>query len=247
MEFSKIEKTVILAFYYIGKAKYIEKFKARFNQYFKRDISSQTILFEVAKVKNIDPANNVQSQQGNVYFELWNYYISEGRVDALKQFYNSFKQGDYIFREVKLPDEDELVPFSKKVCVAPKDVPTAPPENYQQGLNTYKRHREVVLNALALAEYKCEADCETPLFCRKDGVTNYTEAHHIIPLCYQKDFEYSLDIEANVVSLCPRCHRLMHYGRDYENLLKRLYDKRTERLKKCGINITYEQLLLLYR
>ena len=40
------------------------------------------------------------------------------------------------------------------------------------------------------------------------------EAHHLIPLRMQHDFENSLDVVGNIVSICPNCHRLIHYGRD---------------------------------
>ncbi|MCE0554185.1 restriction endonuclease [Bacillus thuringiensis] len=30
----------------------------------------------------------------------------------------------------------------------------------------------------------------------------------------QHDFENSLDVVGNIVSICPNCHRLIHYGRD---------------------------------
>ena len=38
--------------------------------------------------------------------------------------------------------------------------------------------------------------------------------HHLIPLRMQHDFENSLDVVGNIVSICPNCHRLIHYGRD---------------------------------
>lgn len=114
--------------------------------------------------------------------------------------------------------------------------------------NIYPRVKEVASNALRLAQYKCENKlCPIKLFTRKDGTTTYTEAHHLIPLCYQNDFDYSLDVEANVVSLCPHCHCLLHYGKDKEFLLKNLYNDRIARLKKCKLEISYEALLLMYR
>ena len=247
MGFSKIEQTVILALYYFEKKKNIDSFTNRFNQYFKKDLSTATVLFELSRIKNVDPANNVQDARQDEYVTLWEYYIVNDRIQELRSFYKSFKHGDFIYKEDNLPDEDEKIPFTVRKSDFKMDEPEAPPANYEHGIKAYKRHREVVLNSLALAGYICEAECGTELFYRKDGKTYYTEAHHIIPLCYQKDFKYSLDTEANVVSLCPRCHRLLHYGMDYEDLLNKLYKKRVTRLEKCGTVITFEQLLLLYR
>lgn len=247
MGFSTLERISILAFYYFDKAKHLSTFSKQFNQYFNRNLSPQTLLYEVSSVKNIDPANNTGAESSNKYYEIWKFYITENRLENLKSYYKSFKHGDYIKKENNLQDADEHIIFRKVTKVSPLDIPEDVPEDYNKGIKAYKRHKEIVLNAIALANYSCEGECNTPIFVRKDGVTNYTEAHHIIPLCYQGDFKYSLDVEANVVSLCPRCHRLLHYGADYEQLLKKLYISRGKRLEKCGIGIGFEQLLLLYR
>ena len=247
MDFSQIERTTILAFYYIDKVNNVDKFTNRFNQYYKRDVSSATILFDLSRIKKVDPANNIQSETDQEYSFLWKYYISDDKIKELKAFYSSFKRGDYIYKADNLTDDDEKISFVKRDSHLPKDEPVAPPEDYKRGIKAYRRHRDVVLNALALAGYMCEAGCKSELFYRKDGSAYYTEAHHIIPLCYQKDFEYSLDTEANIISLCPRCHRLVHYGRNYEKLLRIIYEKRANRLEKCGIGVSFEQLLLIYR
>ena len=44
----------------------------------------------------------------------------------------------------------------------------------------------------------------------------YVEAHHLIPISEGKRFGYSIDIAANICSLCPNCHRSIHLGTDYE-------------------------------
>ena len=62
----------------------------------------------------------------------------------------------------------------------------------------------------------------------------------------QDDFEFSLDVPANIVSLCSNCHNWIHYGADNKKLLEKLYEERSERLKKVGIDITIEQLLSYY-
>jgi 5-methylcytosine-specific restriction protein A len=72
------------------------------------------------------------------------------------------------------------------------------------------------------------------------------EAHHLIPLSTQDYFEYSLDVDANIVCLCPTCHRKLHYGNSIKDDLKRLYDLRIKRLKQSGIDISFGELLKLY-
>ena len=55
----------------------------------------------------------------------------------------------------------------------------------------------------------------------------------------QNIFNCNLDMYANIVSLCPICHRLLHHGLQNEKMfvLKKIYDEREVRLKNSGINI----------
>ena len=74
------------------------------------------------------------------------------------------------------------------------------------------------------------------------------EVHHLIPLEYQSDFTYKLDTRANLVPLCPLCHKQIHYGRMQEKkpILIQLYNERKEALKESGLDITLEQLIQYY-
>lgn len=68
----------------------------------------------------------------------------------------------------------------------------------------------------------------------------------LVPLAYSDKFNVSLDVEENLVSLCSNCHNNLHYGKDFESLLKKLYKDRKEVLAKFGINISFEELLRIY-
>ncbi|NRT32619.1 5-methylcytosine-specific restriction endonuclease McrA [Clostridium beijerinckii] len=103
--------------------------------------------------------------------------------------------------------------------------------------------------ALQLANFQCEIDKEHTTFISKATLRNYVESHHLIPMKYYDDFEVSIDNEANIVALCPNCHRLLHHSRfeDKKILLEKLYYKHIESLKKAGIEITLERLLDMYK
>lgn len=116
----------------------------------------------------------------------------------------------------------------------------------QDGIKIYPRDRNVAMNALLHADYKCEKDQNHPTFIRKNLDINYTESHHLVPMAYSDLFDASLDVEENIVSLCSNCHNLLHYGRDFKNVLEKLYNERKEHLNKVGIDITFEQLLNMY-
>lgn len=118
---------------------------------------------------------------------------------------------------------------------------------YSKGRKTYLRDRQTALNALAHAEYKCEIDLDHPTFKRRKAPdVNYTEPHHLVPMAHSDQFEISLDVEENIVSLCSNCHNHLHYGQGSEDLLKRLFDERKEDLKRAGIDISFETLMSMY-
>jgi 5-methylcytosine-specific restriction protein A len=44
------------------------------------------------------------------------------------------------------------------------------------------------------------------------------EGHHLVPMEYQHLFTNSLDVTTNIISLCPNCHRKIHYGEPLERI-----------------------------
>ena len=111
-----------------------------------------------------------------------------------------------------------------------------------------KRNPQIAADALARAEYVCEFNKDDRTFKRKNGKA-YTEPHHLIPISKYRDFEYSVDVMENVVSLCSHCHNLLHYGRieDKIPVLEKLYKERKKALAKVGLKITLKQLEEYYK
>ena len=94
------------------------------------------------------------------------------------------------------------------------------------------------------SEHKCEYDNLHFSFIQEKDNKQYVEAHHIIPLKYQDKFENSLDVYANVIALCPNCHRKIHYGLKTEvnDMLNKIYIERIERYENSGIKIGINDL-----
>ena len=116
----------------------------------------------------------------------------------------------------------------------------------KDGVKVYPRDRTVAINALAHANYKCEVDSNHFTFTRRNLDIPYTESHHLVPMSYSDLFDVSLDVEENIVSICSTCHNLLHYGRDFKEVLEKLYNERKDDLNKVGIEITFEQLINMY-
>ena len=112
---------------------------------------------------------------------------------------------------------------------------------------SYPRNKVVSKNALNKAGYQCEIDSGHPTFRRRNSHLNYTEPHHIVPMSKQDFFEISLDVEENIISLCCNCHKQIHLGHGFEEMLTKIYTERIELLKKVGIDISLENLINFYK
>ena len=113
---------------------------------------------------------------------------------------------------------------------------------------TYPRDIEKSKYALARASHKCEFSSDHWTFTRRTDNLPYTEAHHLIPMSQQCLFEYSLDVPANIISLCSICHNSIHYGTDFERkvVLYELFNQRKNELEGAGIYIDWSALLKMY-
>jgi len=142
---------------------------------------------------------------------------------------------------------DELLTTSLVQGVEYTPEPKKKPEaQITSGNKTYPRDRKTSINALTRAKHNCEIDEKHPSFIRRNTNTNYAEPHHLIPMAYQNLFENSLDVEANIVSMCSNCHNQIHYGVGSEKLIEDLYKKRKEELEQAGLAMSLKDLLELY-
>lgn len=110
------------------------------------------------------------------------------------------------------------------------------------------RSPRVAATALRNANFECEIDPTHWTFTSRARSQKYVEAHHLIPISQQPKFVHSLDIVANVVSLCATCHRLLHYGLEQErkSLLRTLFKARKDRLSEKSIAIRDRDFLKFY-
>ncbi|MCK9482314.1 MAG: HNH endonuclease, partial [Bacteroidia bacterium] len=74
-------------------------------------------------------------------------------------------------------------------------------------------------------------------FTSKSSGNSFVEAHHLIPMSEQTNYEKSLDVEANIVALCPNCHRKVHLATDEEaqEINNFLLNARHDRLVQVGL------------
>ena len=117
-----------------------------------------------------------------------------------------------------------------------------------KGTRRFPRDPKVAARALIQGEYLCTYDNNHFTFTAKNTTHMYVEAHHLIPISESDRFVTSIDVEANIVSLCSVCHDCIHHGTDEDKLklIKKLYNERKERLEKAGVYVSIEQLAGFY-
>lgn len=114
--------------------------------------------------------------------------------------------------------------------------------------DVWERDSNLARECLRLADYKCEFDRTHNLFTARSTRTPYVEAHHLIPMGFQKEWkDVKLDKQCNIFSLCPMCHSKVHHAIDETaaEVLVRLFERRQKEL--CDtLHIDANELLRLY-
>jgi 5-methylcytosine-specific restriction protein A len=113
-----------------------------------------------------------------------------------------------------------------------------------------KKNISIAKKVIADSNYKCLYDETHPTFLTSKGKP-YMEGHHLIP-CTVINSEFfkersKLDREENIVSICPTCHRAIHFGDDTtkRKLIEKLYSKQKVKLESVGLEIDLETILSL--
>ena len=78
------------------------------------------------------------------------------------------------------------------------------------------------------------------------------EAHHLVPVKYQKEIwaKYGINVDCveNIVSLCPTCHRAFHNGTKEvkAEMIEKIFIHLIPRYKSIQFDITLEEVKKLY-
>ena len=132
---------------------------------------------------------------------------------------------------------------NSKEQITKLDVPFQPEEPITIQQTVYRRSNILRIQALNIANYLCEIDQSHQSFIAENNNKPYMEGHHVIPMKMQKQFNHRLDVYANIVCLCPLCHRKIHYGliEDRKNMMQKIYYDRADRLANSGIRLSREE------
>jgi len=123
-----------------------------------------------------------------------------------------------------------------------------------QGGRSMAKDGRISKAALEQRKYTCQINPKHETFTTARGVP-YMEGHHLIPCTlanaeiFWEKFNRNIDCAANIVCICPNCHRAVHFGdkNTKEAMLKLMYEQQTGLLRAAGIKITEKELLNLYK
>ncbi|MCD8307337.1 MAG: hypothetical protein LUD51_03805 [Clostridia bacterium] len=123
------------------------------------------------------------------------------------------------------------------------DIEVPRPNKVTGSTSSWVRNGLVKRQAMQSVEYICEVNPAHTTFIQQGTSHPYMEGHHLIAMSLQGQFDTSLDSYANIVCLCPICHRLMHYGRpcDKKEPLDKIYADRADRLANTGIRLSRDE------
>lgn len=205
------------------------------------NISDTTIINRILSNPNFQQKN----QKGN------NMYSAA--LNHFKNYMKDYNDQDQFQTEL-LKEEIEFEKYLKKTNNDVKgrsivDKVLEKPNYYKvNNQKIWSRNSGYASDAIASADYLCEFNNQHQHFVSKFTQKNYVEAHHLIPMKFQDQFDCSLDTHANIVSLCLVCHKKIHFGlfKDKKEILDKLFHSRKERLIKSGINIEIEELYSYY-
>lgn len=125
------------------------------------------------------------------------------------------------------------------------DVPVAAEKTIVTEQTMWKRSGILRMQTIEMAGYACEMNPSHETFIAEGSKKSYMEGHHALPMKRQGEFDVSLDVYANIICLCPICHRRIHYGvkQDRIEMAKRIYADRSLRLMKCGIKLSENEFV----
>lgn len=182
-------------------------------------------------------------------------YLREHREENLAYQIDNKKYGNWM-----IPEENILILHKK--LLKHKNFNNTDDNNFiryckkkrgqykiEEGKKIWIRDKNIVERMLKYSCYECEYDSSHKYFISNKTRENYVEGHHLIPMKYQEQFEYSLDVEANIVSLCIVCHKKLHLGRieDKIDIISKLYNHKKDLLKKSGLGISLNELIEFYK
>jgi len=167
--------------------------------------------------------------------------LFESKDNPLPEKVSSWGMSFQTYRLIDDDDIHKLDSFCKGLTakvISPQDIEDS---SYQSDINSsgagstnkktgtvnyYDRDRALGRECLKKSNYQCVVNPEHQTFKSPSTKQQFMEAHHVIPMFAQENYGHQLDNLNNLVSLCPNCHRKIHYGDilDKQKLINKIFN-----------------------
>lgn len=119
--------------------------------------------------------------------------------------------------------------------------------------NIIKRDPRIAKTAIISSGFKCEVNGSHITFQKYNG-EQYMEGHHLIPCTYNNAIDFkekhniNIDCVENIVSVCPNCHRAIHYGDEKTKtaILEVLFNLKQNTFEALNINLNFDEIKRYY-
>ncbi len=179
-------------------------------------------------------------------FKLYNKNENNFPSSTLNSF---LKFSGYMvkFQTNKILDMDELELNNLIDINSKTEISAYNPESYSITTAIGRKILEGI-KAKNHANWKCEVNPNHISFKSNVNSKMYIEAHHIIPISRQSEFNEDIDIAQNLICLCPNCHRFIHYGNyeDKKELVEIVVNSRKDTLLSKNIELKEEMIKEYY-
>lgn len=212
-----------------------------------------TLLFLDSKKAELDTYK--------IFFESFDKNISNlTKETVLTYLYTNRSIFDPIFEDI-LELEDERMSedsFVESIQISRMDDADIAEDYIDETSEAGRQRIKAIYNlrkrqARMLSGYTCALEiinnCSPVYFTAKTSGKNYLELHHFIPREFRNDFAHSIEVLANYITLCPRCHRQIHLAVDRErkHLINSLFQERSARLELVGLNLDLKKIYEYYK
>lgn len=209
----------------------------------------------------IEEKTVVLSDIYKIFFDNFNENISPlDKGISLNYLYKNKIIFDPIFEDileteiVDVLDTVSAVDISQIHKMDNRDIPE---EYIDETIETGRQKIKATFNtrkkqARILSNYTCVLEkinnCQQIYFTAKTSGKTYLELHHFIPQEFRNDFSYSIEVLANYITLCPRCHRQIHLAvdRERQHLINFIYNDRNPRLQIVGLKLDLKEIYEYY-
>lgn len=195
---------------------------------------------------------------GNIcskYYPIDNFPSSDEIIDDLRNFIGLYRElkGLVGANIIEIRENLSEADFQEEIQRGNRiNLPPGRVEKKARIINSastsWKRDKNMSFMALENARFMCEHNNSHSTFISEVTGFQFVEAHHLIPMEFQGDFEVNIDVPENIVSLCPNCHREFHYSSpdNKAELIRKFLTLRKRLLREREVLIEEDALLRFY-